>query len=111
GNDKDIIAIDEKYLKPLNDDMEYMQFYKRVFPNGKDFAIVCRNALELEAIIMPCLLAEDTAKELLEIGKYYTSPQYKALREKTNKVSFPPIPVDPDTGEVIEDSEYTQETF
>lgn len=112
GNDDNIIAIDEKYLKPLYDDMEYMQFYKRVFSNGSGFAIVCRNALELEAVIMPYMLAEDMAKELLEIGMYYNSSQYKTLRESVSKVSSPSIPVDPETGEVInEDSDYTQETF
>lgn len=112
SNGDDIIAIDEKYLKPLYDDMEYMQFYKRIFSNGRDFAIVCRNALELEAIIMPRMLGEDMAKELLEIGMYYNSPQYKALMENINKVSSPSMPIDPETGEVInEDSDYTQETF
>lgn len=111
-NSDDIIAIDEKYLKPIYDDMEYMQFYKREFPNKCGFAIVCQNALELEAVIMPILLAEEMAKELLEIGMYYNSAQYKAIRENMCKTSFQSIPVDTETGEVMnEDSEYTQETF
>ena len=111
-NSDDMIAIDEKYLKPLYDDMEYMQFYKQKFPNKCDFAIVCQNALELEAVIMPIMLGEDMAKELLEIGMYYNSSKYKALWENMSKTSSPSIPVDPETGEVIgEDSEYTQETF
>ncbi len=112
SNGDDIIAIDEKYLKPLYDDMEYMQFYKRIFSNGRDFAIVCRNALEIEAIIMPRMLGEDMAKELLEIGMYYNSAKYKAILENMNKPVSPSIPVDPETGEVLgEGSEYTQETF
>lgn len=114
GNGDDIIAIDEKYLKPLYDDMEYMQFYKRVLSDGRYFAIACQNALELEAIIMPCMLGEDTdmAKELLEIGVYYNSDKYKALRKNIYKSDFSYIPVNPETGEVIdEDSKYTQETF
>ncbi len=111
-NNGDIIAIDEKYLKPLYDDMEYMQFYKQKFPNKCGFAIVCQNALELEAIIMPIMLAEEMAKELLEIGMYYNSAQYKAIRENMGKTPSQSIPVDPETGEVLnEDSEYTQETF
>lgn len=110
-NVDDIIAVDEKYLKPL-DDMEYMQFYKREIPNKCGYAIVCQNALELEAVIMPIMLGEEMAKELLEIGKYYNSTKYKALWENMSKTSSPSIPVDPETGEVIgEDSEYTQETF
>lgn len=112
SNNDDIIAVDEKYLKPLYDDMEYMQFYKREFPNKGGFAIVCHNALELEAVIMPIMLGEEMAKELLEIGTFYNSTKYKALRENMKNPVFPSIPVDSETGEVIgEDSKYTQETF
>lgn len=111
-NNNDIIAIDEKYLKPLYDDMEYMQFYKREFPNKCGFAIVCQNALELEAVIMPIVLAEEMAKELLEIGKYYNSARYKAISENMRKSVTQSIPIDPETGEVLdEDSDYEQETL
>lgn len=112
SNNDDFIAIDEKYLKPLYDDMEYMQFYKREFPNKCGFAIVCQNALELEAVIMPIMLGEEMAKELLEIGMFYNSTKYKALRENMKNPVSTSIPVDLETGEVIdEDSKYTQETF
>ena len=108
----DFIAIDEKYLKPLYDEMEYMQFYKREFHNKCGFAIVCQNALELEAVIMPIMLGEEMAKELLEIGMFYNSTKYKALRENMKNPVSTSIPVDLETGEVIdEDSKYTQETF
>lgn len=113
SNNDDIVAIDEKYLKPLYDDMEYMQFYKRECPNKCSFAIVCQNALELEAVIMPIMLSEEMAKELLEIGMYYNSDKYKALLRNMSKTLYHRlIPVDPETGEVLnEDSEHTQETF
>lgn len=113
SNNDDIVAIDEKYLKPLYDDMEYMQFYKREFPNKCRFAIVCQNALELEAVIMPIMLSEEMAKEFLEIGMYYNSDKYKAILQNMSKTLYHSlIPVDPETGEILnEDSEHTQETF
>lgn len=112
SNKDDFIAIDKKYMKPLYDDMEYMQFYKQEFPNKCGFAIVCQNALELEAVIMPIMLGKEMGKELLEIGKYYNSAQYKALWENMRKFPLSSILVDPETGEVIdEDSKYTQETL
>ena len=114
-NIDELIAVDEKYLKPL-DDMEYMQFYKQEIPNKGGFAIVCQNALELEAVIMPIMLGEEMAKELLEIGMYYNSPRYKDLRENaTKRASTMSFPVDPETGEMLEESgensNYEQETL
>ena len=111
-NNDDIIAVDEKYLTPLYDDMEYMQFYKQEFPNKCGFAIVCQNALELEAVIMPIMLAEEMAKELLDIGMYFNSARYKSILDDMSKSVTQPAPIDPETGEVLdEDSEYTQETL
>lgn len=111
-NNDDIIAIDEKYLKPLYDDMEYMQFYKQEFPDKCGFAIVCQNALELEAVIMPIVLAEEMAKELFEIGMYFNSARYKSFSENMRKPVIQSIPIDTETGEVLDEkSEYTQETF
>ena len=62
---------------------------------------------------MPIMLSEEMAKELLEIGMYYNSDKYKALLRNMSKTLYHRlIPVDPETGEVLnEDSEHTQETF
>lgn len=112
SNNDDFIAIDEKYLKPLYDDMEYMQFYKREFSNKCRFAIVCQNALELEAVIMPIMLGEEIAKELLDIGRYYNSVRYKIISENMRKTVIQTIPINPETGEILDEgSEYTQETL
>lgn len=112
SNNDDFIAIDEKYLKPLYDDMEYMRFYKWEFPNRNDFAIVCQNALELEAVIMPIMLGEEMAKELLDIGRYYNSVRHKIISENMRKTVIQTIPINPETGEILDEgSEYTQETL
>lgn len=112
SNNDDFIAIDEKYLKPLYDDMEYMQFYKRESSNKCVFAIVCQNALELEAVIMPIMLGEEMAKELLDIGRYYNSVRYKFISENLRKTVIQTIPINPETGEILDEgSEYTQETL
>lgn len=51
GND--IFAIDEKLLKPLYDDAEYLRFFARETMDGKYTAITCHNGLELKAVILP----------------------------------------------------------
>lgn len=99
-NQNDIFAIDEKFVKPLYDDVDYLQFVKRTFGNGKEAAIACYNALELQAIIMPCRISDDLTDELKIITAYFSSYRYeqfvKGLSPKPN--------IDPETGEVLDKS-------
>lgn len=94
----DILAVDEKFVKPLYDDVEYLRFAKRSFEVGSrsKVAIACYNALELQAIIMPYHIGGDVLNELKSISTYFGSYRYERLIN-----GFSPEPnVDPQTGEV-----------
>ena len=107
----DIFAVDEKFVKPLYDDIEYLRFYKRDMPDGSGIGIICYNALELIAVIMPFTPSDDFSDELKSAGLYFDSLRYRALAESLRKGQHKPN-VDPETGEVLdEDSDYTQETL
>lgn len=102
----DIFAIDEKLVKPLYDDVDYLRFVKRTFGNGKEVAIACYNALELQAIIMPYRISDDLTDELKIITAYFSSYRY----EQFVKALSPKLNVDPETGEVLDgDSDELQE--
>ncbi len=108
----EIVSIDEKYIKPLYDDMDYLQFYKCDLQNG--FAVICHSGFETTALIMPCKMGGTLAKELLEIGMYFNSTSYNAISEITEHMPTA-ANVDPETGEVLdesgESSNYEQESL
>lgn len=107
-NPFDIIAVDEKFVKPLYDDIDYLQFIKRTYGSQNGFAIACYNALELQAVIMPFKIGGDMVDEMKNISGYFSSYRYKRLVE-----SLSPKPcVDSETGEVLDgDSDELQETL
>lgn len=76
-----IFAVDEKFVKPLYDDVEYLRFAKRYFGIGreKDIAIACYNALELQAIIMPRKMGGELVDELKSISAYFGSQGFECL--------------------------------
>lgn len=103
-----ILAVDEKLVKPLYDEVDYLRFAKRTFGTGNGIAIACHNALELQAIIMPYNISSDMLNELKSISAYFGSYRYERLVK-----GFSPEPnVDPETGEVLDgDSDELQETL
>ncbi len=110
GNEGEILAINEKYIKPLYDDMDYLQLYKSKLERG--FAVSCYNGLEVAAVIMPIRVGGTLAEELLEIAKYLNSRPHSSTYEDIVKYSRPAINVDPETGEILdESSDYEQETL
>ena len=109
-----IFAIDEKYVKPFYDAIEYLRFYRHnlcVGKNGKEMAMIgCYVGFEPKAVIAPLKLGVEIAKELEEIGKYYNSDIYEEIFSAQNDKSA--ANVDPETGEVIGgESGYMQETL
>lgn len=69
GNE--VFAIDEKLLKPLYDDAEYLRFFARETMDRKHTAITCHNGLELKAVILPMRIHEKTLKELNFITSFF----------------------------------------
>lgn len=105
GSGGEIVSIDEKYIKPLNDDMDYLQFYKCNLQNG--FAVICHNCFETTAVIMPLRVGEKLAKELLGIGKYFNSISYTTTSDTIIEHIPPAASIDPEG----ESSNYEQETL
>lgn len=106
----EIVSIDEKYIKPLYDDMDYLRLYKCNLQNG--FAVICHSGFETTALIMPLRVGETLAKELLEIGRYFNSTSYNAALNTIIEHIPPAASIDPETGEVLDgDSDELQETL
>ena len=110
GSGGEIVSIDEKYMKPLNDDMDYLRLYKCNMQNG--FAVICHSGFETTAVIMPLRVGETLATELLGIGRYFNSISYTVNSDTITEHMPPGENVDPETGEVIGgESGYMQETL
>ena len=110
GENGEMVSIDEKYIKPLCDDMDYLRFWKCNLHSG--FAVICERGFETTALIMPIKVGETLAKELLEIGKYFRSNSYSAILGTINDHIPYKTAIDPETGEILEaDSDYEQESL
>lgn len=110
GSGGEIVSIDEKYIKPLYDDMDYLRLYKCKLQNG--FAVICHSGFETTAVIMALRVGETLAKELLEIGKYFNSISYTATSDTIIEHIPPAASIDPETGEVLDgDMDELQETL
>lgn len=59
-----VFAIDEKYLKPLYDEWEYLRYVAYPVQHGRTTIILCYVKLELKAAVMPVALADNLTKEL-----------------------------------------------
>jgi len=113
GSGGEIVSIDEKYIKPLDEDMDYLQLYKCNLKNG--FIVICHSGFETTALIMPLRVGETLAKELLEIGGYFNSISYNVTSDNIIEHIPPEANIDPETGEVLdesgENSDYEQTTL
>lgn len=73
GNE--VYAIDEKLLKPICADEDYLRFFARKTVDGKYTAITCHNGLELKAVILPAILHDEKMlKELNCITSFLSKP-------------------------------------
>lgn len=52
GSGQDLILIENKYLKPISDEMEYRRYYLRKDAGGKGYVVV-KNGLIAQAAILP----------------------------------------------------------
>ncbi len=93
GND--IVSIDEKYAKPLYDDMDYLRYFKCNLKSG--YAVILYDGLSVEAVIMPIRVEGAFARELLEIAQYFNS---QGSGESTGGRN-----VDPETGEILDEDD------
>lgn len=99
-NGGEIYAFNEKYLKPLYDETEFMLYHKKEWSEGtkRIIALVCNVGLQTKAIILPYMFGDDAVEEFKMISNFYNSTVFQLLKN--------PPKVDPTTGEVIgEESE------
>ncbi|MCM1275494.1 MAG: hypothetical protein NC299_09020 [Lachnospiraceae bacterium] len=103
----EIIPIDEKYIKPLYDNMEYLRYFKCKLKNG--FAVILYDALNVQAVILPHRVGGKMADELSEIARYFNSTKYRMIADGVPESAASKI--DSETGEVLNDTDYKQEMF
>ncbi|MCM1167091.1 MAG: hypothetical protein NC401_13885 [Ruminococcus sp.] len=104
----EIIPIDEKYIKPLYDNMEYLRYFKCKFRNN--IAVILYDAMNVQAVIMPYRVGGKMAEELSDIARYFNSAHYRAIADGVPERAASKI--DSETGEVLDDSsDYEQGTF
>ncbi len=109
GGGNEFVSIDEKYIKPLNDDMDYLRYFKCNLNSG--YAVILYDGLSVEAVIMPIRVEGAFAKELLEIAQYFNK---RGSGESTGGIQeqVPSgINVDPETGEVLDEGDDEQFTI
>lgn len=87
--------MNEKYLKPLYDETEFMLYHKKEWSEGtkRIIALVCNVGLQTKAIILPYMFGDDAVEEFKMISDFYNSTVFQLLKN--------PPKVDPTTGEVI----------
>lgn len=76
----EIIPIDEKYIKPLNDS-DYISFYLNKSVSGFE-QVVCYDGLQIIAVILPVTIGDEAASEILEIGMFLRSQEYSGIVRK-----------------------------
>lgn len=106
----EIVPIDEKFVKPLYDNKDYLRYHKCKLNSG--FAVTCYDGLETTAIIMPIRIGDVLAKELLEIATHFNTHHYRMIADGIAEHITPEIIADSETGEVLDGgSDELQETL
>lgn len=67
-HNNEIYSINEKYLKPLYDSLEYLRFFVKKTRDEKLSVVMCYYGLELKAIILPAKFNDKAIEELYDIA-------------------------------------------
>ena len=78
----EVFAVNEKYLKPLYDEGDYLRFFKKTTSDSKSVAILVYKGIEIKAVILPVVLS-GIMPELCEI----VSEIYLPANEKADEES------------------------
>lgn len=62
-----VLAINEKYLKPLYDEWDYLRYVAHPLSDGRTTVVLCYIKLELKAVILPVTLGDNLTRELSEL--------------------------------------------
>lgn len=86
-NNSEVLAVNEKYLKPLYDEGAYLRFYKlNAYDNKVSFILVYKGLDEIKGIILPASLS-DALAELCSIttGLYIASSEIQSKSEEEDE--------------------------
>lgn len=81
-HNSEIYAINEKYLKPLYDSLEYLRFFVKKTRDEKHSVVMCYYGLELKAIIVPARFSDKAIDELYDIASNLI---YEAIVENSEE--------------------------
>lgn len=99
-----VILIDSKYLAPVMDTSEVMEFYERVTPSGQRYVVIKAGFL-LQAVVFPVTvgtIAEDLQRieEGIRTGTEYEKMRASVIRPQEEETQIS-LSVDSETGEVL----------
>lgn len=99
-----VILIDSKYIAPVMDTSEVMEFYERVTPSGERYVVIKAGFL-LQAVVFPERagnIAEDlqSIAEGIREGMEYEKMRASVIRPQEEETQIS-LSVDSETGEVI----------
>lgn len=104
-----LVFIESRYLSPISDVLDVMELYERFTPSGTPY-IVAKAGFLLQAVIMPYdAINEKFVKRLRDLAEQCAVSLDLRERERAQAAANMPeqftMGVDPDTGEILEESE------
>lgn len=99
-----MIRIDSKYIAPVMDTAEVMEFYERATPSGQRYVAI-KAGLLLQAVVFPVTvgtIAEDLQRiaEGIHTGMEYEKMRASVIRPQEEEMQII-LSMDPETGEVL----------
>ena len=99
-----VILIDSKYIAPVMDMAEVMEFYERATPSGQRYVAI-KAGLLLKAVVFPVTvgtIAEDLQRiaEGIHTGMEYEKMRASGIRPQEEEMQII-LSMDPETGEVL----------
>lgn len=112
-----LVFIESRYLSPVADALDVLELYERRTAEGMPY-IVAKAGFLLQAVIMPCDVINqqfvESLQDLTRECEFSLSEKERREREARDRFTFTEpeqcsLNVDPDTGEVVEESEVADE--
>ncbi len=108
-----LVFIESRYLSPVSDVLDVLELYERITPSGTPY-IVAKAGFLLQAVIMPFdVINQQFVEKLQELTRECALSLDLRKQETERANAAAPeqcsLNVDPDTGEIIDESEVADE--
>lgn len=105
--------IESRYLSPVSDVLDVLELYERITPSGTPY-IVAKAGFLLQAVIMPYdVINQQFVEKMEELTRECVTSlelrKQEAARENATAPDQMSMNVDPETGEIIDESEVADE--